>query len=274
MLDNDTKKAIKAARIMVTEAIEKNLNEAETRRRVERIFETVMGYDVLRHLTREFAVHGTGDTEYADFAIRTDEINVDIIVELKRVTEELSEKHIKQAVRYAIDIGCEWVLLTNANEWQVYHITFSQPPDLRQISRWCLFDDDIERVAAGFDIVSFKNVRKDGLKSLWDKHSALKTESLLAEILSESFIAMLRRKIRQEHSVPVNAEDVVAAIRSLLNDNASSIMDTMKICLPPKIKRVKKGNPSDPAGEQTEINPVAPSPAIEESPGESGSAAP
>ena len=37
-------------------------NEAETRRRVERIFETVLGHDPFAHLSREHAVHGVGET--------------------------------------------------------------------------------------------------------------------------------------------------------------------------------------------------------------------
>ncbi|GAI41959.1 unnamed protein product, partial [marine sediment metagenome] len=57
-LDKEVRKAILKARSLIEEVAKMDGNEAETRRRVERIFESLMGYDVLRHVTREHAVHG------------------------------------------------------------------------------------------------------------------------------------------------------------------------------------------------------------------------
>ena len=113
-IDRETRKAILAARRMVEACEKSDGNEAETRRRVERIFESVMGYDPLKHLSREHAIHGAGETEHVDFAVQLEAESTPVImVELKRVTINLAQKHPKQVSSYAINAGCEWILLTN-----------------------------------------------------------------------------------------------------------------------------------------------------------------
>ena len=126
-ISKEQRKAIRDARRMIEQAMKMDGNEAETRRRVERIFENVMGYDVLKHLSRERAVRGPGETEYVDFTIHT-EAGTDarpmVMIELKRVGMDLVKKHLKQIISYGIDAGCEWILLTNGREWKVYHVEF------------------------------------------------------------------------------------------------------------------------------------------------------
>ena len=58
-LDKELKKLINNMRKMIEDSVKADCNEAETRRRVERIFETLMGYDTFKHLTRELAVRGS-----------------------------------------------------------------------------------------------------------------------------------------------------------------------------------------------------------------------
>jgi hypothetical protein len=120
-LDKEVRKTLLNARSMIEEIAETGSNEAVTRQRVERIFETCMGFNALKHITPEYAVHGVGDAEYCDLAIRLDEKNPpEILVEIKRVTTDLSTKHLKQVASYAINKGCEWALLTNGREWRLF----------------------------------------------------------------------------------------------------------------------------------------------------------
>ena len=97
-LDKETRKAIKDAKKMIEDVYHADGNEAETRRRVERLFDSLMGYDPFKHISRELAVQGAGETEPCDFAIRCQDVKdkaPDIIVELKRVSLDLGKKHLK-----------------------------------------------------------------------------------------------------------------------------------------------------------------------------------
>jgi DNA-binding NarL/FixJ family response regulator len=71
-LDKETRKALLDARKLIQDVAKTDGNEAQTSRRIERIFETVMGYRTFDHITKEYAVHGVGDTEHCDFAIQLD----------------------------------------------------------------------------------------------------------------------------------------------------------------------------------------------------------
>ena len=190
---------------------------------------------------REHAVHGVGDTEHMDFAIKLTPTQVSMVVELKRVNIDLSQTHLKQATRYAIDIGCEWVLLTNGRQWDLYHVEFGQPPEIRLIKAWNLLQDEIADLAESFELISFRSIKKGVLDSLWEKQSALTPQVLLAQILSEDSIRLLKNAIRKEAGVSLHPEDIVAAIRKLLNDQAGALMDQMKISLPERKVERRQG---------------------------------
>jgi hypothetical protein len=68
-LDKETRRAILEAQSMIEAIAKADMNEAETRKRIDRLFEILMGYDTFKHITQEYAVHGTGDTVYCDFGL-------------------------------------------------------------------------------------------------------------------------------------------------------------------------------------------------------------
>lgn len=244
-LDRAVRKAILDARNMIDDIDKADANEAETRRRVERMFETLMGYDAFKHITREHAVHGVGDTEHCDFAVQIEGSKKPvIIVELKRVGIDLSSRHLKQVASYAINIGCEWVILTNSKVWSLYHIIFGQPPQTKLIDSWNLMEDAPEKLAEKFDLIGYKSVKKGELDILWQKRNVLNPLNLLKTLLSESSLNSIRRDLKKTTGVTVTPDEIVSAIRRLLNESAAIEMDTIKISLPattpaPKTRRPK-----------------------------------
>lgn len=242
-LDKEVKKAITNARKMIDDVSKTDGNEAETRRRVERIFETLMGFDVLKHISREHAVHGVGDTEHCDFAIQLDnkEPTVPIIlVELKRVNIDLVSKHLKQVTSYAINMGCEWALLTNGKEWKLYHISYGQPPQTKLVESWNLLSDDPAILAEKFAIIGYKNLKKDGLSQLWEKRNVLTSKNVLKIICSEQSLNLIRREIRKSTEVTVTPEEIVGAVRHMLNEAALGEMEKTRISLPAKKQRAAR----------------------------------
>ncbi len=241
-LDKAVRKAITDARKMIQDVAKADGNEAETRKRVERIFEWVMGYDVFKHVTREYAIHGAGNTEHCDFAIQADageSSSPDVLVELKRVNIDLTPRHLKQVAGYAIDIGCEWVLLTNGREWKLYHITYDKPPQTTLIDSWSLVTDDPVLLAQKFALISYKEVKRGGLDRLWEKRNVLTAQNLLGVILSEDSLKLIRRELRRSTEVPVSPEEIVGAIRHLLNEAAIAEMSKIKISLPKRKPRTR-----------------------------------
>ena len=245
-IDRNTKKAIIAAQRMIEEVQQADGNEAETRRRVERIFDTLMGYDPFKHLSREHAVRGAGETEHVDFAIHVDgstESSPNIMVELKRVGVDLAPKHLKQVSSYAINAGCEWILLTNGREWRIYHVSFGQPPETKLLKSWDLLLDDAAVLAQSFELISFKSVRKGALDKLWQKSNVLTARNVLAAILSEGSIAVLRRELKRSSDVAIAPEDVVSGVRRLLNEAALTELSSIRISLPERKRRRRKSKP-------------------------------
>jgi len=241
-LDKETRKALLNARKLIEVVAKADGNEAETRRRVERIFESVMGYDTLKHISREYAIHGVGDTEHCDFAIQLDQKESSkpaMLVELKRVNIDLVAKHLKQAASYAINIGCEWVLLTNGKEWKLYHVSFTQPPQTKLIDSWNLIADNPVTLDRKFVLISYKNIKRDGLARLWEKSNVLTPLNILKAILSGNSVSLIRRKLKNDTDVLVSPEDIIGAIRRLLNESAIAEMDKVKISLPEKKQRKK-----------------------------------
>ena len=257
-LDPETRKVIREAQKMITDVAKADGNESETRRRVERIFESVMGYDVFQHVTREHAVRGAGITEHCDFAIQLDEgedAKPIIMVELKRINIDLSSKHLKQVASYAINAGCEWILLTNGKDWRLHHVSFGQPPQTKLMLQWDLLHDDIAAVATDFEIISYRNVKKGGLDELWQKANVLTARNVLSAIVSEDSIKVIKRELKRSTGVTVTPEEIVGALRRLLNEAALREIEDIKISLPEKKRRRRARTPKQDK-EQEEIGPV------------------
>ena len=82
----------------------------------------VLGYDKYEDLTTEYQVKG----EFADYGVRIAKQLV-AFIEVKRCTTKLSARHLRQVEMYAVNEGVEWMILTNGQVWQVWHLTPGLP---------------------------------------------------------------------------------------------------------------------------------------------------
>ena len=255
-IDRGVRAAIRSAQKMVEELERSDGNESETRRRVERLFDTLMGYDPFKHLSREHAIHGAGETEHVDFAIHVDgpDSAPRVMVELKRVGIDLAAKHLKQVSSYAINAGCEWIILTNARHWRLYHVSFGQPPETKLLKSWNLLQDDPAELAKCFEMVSFKSIRKGTLDDQWQKINVLSHKNTLGAILGESSVKLLRRELKRTTGTSVALEDIVAAVRRLLNEAALTELGAMRITFTPRKQRTRKNPTVEVEAAQTKSN--------------------
>jgi hypothetical protein len=256
-LSKERKQALKEAQKIIKQVYDHNGNEAETRRRVERIFESVMGYDVFKHLSRERAVKGSAETEHVDFAIQLEpgtKAKPLVMVELKRAKAELAKKHLKQVTSYAINAGCEWILLTNGIEWRIYHVEFGQPPEVELLDSWNLLTDDLIDVSDKFDLISFKSIVRNQLNITWQRVKVFAPEQLLEAIISESSLSAIRRYLYKNTGVRLKYEEIYSGISKMLNENSAQTLSNIK--LPSQKKRttrVKKPNSVDISNSKNEM---------------------
>lgn len=251
-VDKNVRRLIFDVRRIVQEAEKSDCNEADTRRRIERIFESLMGYDPFKHISRERSVRGAGETEHVDFAIQLEEgedAKPKIMVEIKRVCVDLLLKHLRQVSSYAINAGCEWILLTNSREWKLYHVSFGQPPITKLIHNWNILTDDVSTLAQRFELISYKSVKKGTLEEVWQKTNILHPRNLLQAILSDGSINILRRELKKNSGMRLTTEDIMSGIRRLLNEAALTELENVRLSLPnrkPKTKRRKtKASPEE-----------------------------
>src|SRR4030095_12000196 len=78
--------------------------------------------DKYAEITSEHMIRGT----FCDLAVKLGG-HLAFLIEVKAIGLELKDQHVKQAVDYAANQGCEWVALTNAIGWKVYKVCFSKP---------------------------------------------------------------------------------------------------------------------------------------------------
>ena len=254
-LDKEVRKALLDARKKIEAVAKVDGNETETRKHVNYIFGTVMGYDIFSHITSEYAIYTSGETVHCDIAVQLDHKEAskpDYLVELKRVNMDLTSKHLRQAASYAIDIGCEWVLLTNGKEWKLYHISFGKPPQTKLVDSWNLITGDTSILAGKFNLIGYKNIKRGGLARLWEKSNVLSAQNILKVILSEQSIRLIRHGIKRTTDVTVSPEEIVGAIRHMLNEAAVGEMEKVKISLP--VKKQKRTTSSKRSKEKEEIN--------------------
>jgi len=258
-VDKDIRRKILDSRRIIQDAEKADCNEAETRRRIERIFESVMGYDAFKHLSRERSIRGAGETEHVDFAIHLEEgtdAKAEIMIEIKRVSIDLAPKHLKQVSSYAINAGCEWILLTNSREWRLYHVSFGKPPVTKLMHSWSLLTDDVSLLAQRFDLISLKNIRKGALQDLWEKTNVLHPRNLLQAILSEESLKDLRRELKKYSGVLLSPEEIMSGIRRLLNEAALSELENVRISLPKAKSKSRKTAVKKPRKQEDESEVV------------------
>lgn len=188
----------------------RDVSEADTVTLVKDLLAEVFGYDKYSELTGEFAIRGT----FCDLAVRLDD-RVCELIEVKAVGVTLNDRHLKQAVDYAANQGIEWVVLTNASAWQLYHIIFAKPIDFRLVASMDVTsldarnEEDLE-LAYAFTKEGFKKGVPGAIRDRQDATSRFLIAALLLH--NENLRNVLRRELRRVVDVNVNEDDILKVL--------------------------------------------------------------
>ena len=172
----------------------RDVNESDAVVIVTDLLQEVFGYDKYAEITSEHMIRGT----FCDLAVKLDG-TLSFLIEVKAIGLELKDQHVKQAIDYAANQGCEWAVLTNGAIWKVYKVTFAKP-----IQHELVVDIDLlalnHRNSEHIELLGL--LAKEGWQKaqLGEYHSqkqALSRFTLAALVLSDPILDVLRREIRR-----------------------------------------------------------------------------
>jgi len=174
--------------------VARDANEGDTRLLVTDFLCEGLGYDKYEDLTTEYQVKG----EFADYGIRIDK-QLAAFIEVKRCSQKLNPRHLRQVQSYAVNEGVEWMVLTNGQVWQVYHLSAGLPVTVDLV-----FDVDLLAeggIAAKVDSLFY--LSKDAftrrlVDGLWKARAATSGRSLAQVLQNAAVIDAIRKEVRRQ----------------------------------------------------------------------------
>ena len=185
---------IKRFQPILASAKSRDVGESDTVIIVTDMLSDVFGYDKYSEITSETSIRGT----WCDLAIKIDGA-IEFLIEVKAIGLELKDAHTKQAVDYSANQGTDWVLLTNAEIWRVYQVTFAKPIDSELVLEINFSQLNPKRTS---DIELLCHLTREGwLKSALGEFQAQKQALsrffLGAMVLSNPVLEVIRRELRR-----------------------------------------------------------------------------
>jgi predicted type IV restriction endonuclease len=190
--------------------VERDANEGDTRLLITDFLCDGLGFDKYEDLTTEYQVKG----EFADYGIRIEKQLI-AFIEVKRCTQKLGVRHLRQVQMYAVNEGVEWMILTNGQVWQVWHLTGGLPVvvDLALEVDLLGAGTIAQKVDSLFHL-SKEAIKRRLLDELWKAKAATAPKSLAAIVLSDSVIEAVRKELRRQTAYNVDLTE----LRRVLSD--------------------------------------------------------
>lgn len=211
------------------------LDESGTRLMINSFLTDVLGYTPIEEIKTEYMIRGT----YADYVIQIKGVQ-HFLVEVKSLSLQLSDKHLRQATNYGANEGIDWVLLTNGKNFDFYKIIFGRPIEVRKIFSIDLSDkDQIKKHADFIEFLHRDSVLQKGLKQLWNKSMALDPECISGLLYDVTVVNFIKRSLKNKFKARFTDEE----IQNSLNRVIEEAIDLEKVKIVKS--RKKKINKSD-----------------------------
>ena len=194
----------------LADLIARDANEGDTRLLVTDFLCEGLGYDKYEDLTTEYQVKG----EFADYGVRIAKQLV-AFIEVKRCTTKLSARHLRQVEMYAVNEGVEWMILTNGQVWQVWHLSPGLPVVLDMALEVDLLGDGGPTQKADTLFYLSKDAfKRRVIDELWQVKAATSAKSLAAVITSDTVMDQIRKELRRQTGHNIDPEELGELIRS------------------------------------------------------------
>lgn len=194
----------------LADLVERDANEGDTRLLVTDFLCDGLGFDKYDDLTTEYQVKG----EFADYGVRIDKQMV-AFIEVKRCTQKLGLRHLRQVQMYAVNEGVEWMILTNGRVWQVWHLTGGLPVAVDLAMEVDLLSDaGLAAKADRLFHLSKEAIKRHLLDDLWKAKAATSPRSLASVITSDVVLDAVRKEIRRQTSYNCEVAEIKRAIET------------------------------------------------------------
>jgi len=188
----------------------RDANEGDTRLLITDFLCDALGYDKYEDLTTEYAVKG----DFADYGVRIDKQLV-AFIEAKRVSQKLGLRHLRQVQMYAVNEGVEWMILTNGQVWQAYHLTGGLPVVVDLALEIDLLGDTGPSAKADLLFyLSKEAMKRHFMDDLWKTKAATCPKALAAVLLSDSVIDSVRREVCRQSGVNADTKEILRLLRT------------------------------------------------------------
>jgi len=188
------------------------LDEPATRLMINSFLTDLLGYAELEEIRTEHMISGA----YADYVIQVDR-KKHLVVEVKAIQIDLSEKHLRQAVGYAANEGIDWVLLTNGRSFEVYKVIFKKPVTYKRLFAFDLRDSSILKDAAEGLVLLHKRFLTHGeLDNFWTRFQALEPNNLCRYFYTQDIIRFLRRALKRDAGLSFSEADILDSVHEIV----------------------------------------------------------
>jgi hypothetical protein len=201
---------IKAYQQIALSHKDRDVSEADTVTVVKDILSDVFGFDKYAELTSEHQVKNT----FCDLAVRIDG-KVHVLIEVKAAGITLNSKHIQQALNYGVNLGTEWIVLTNAVEWHIYKVKFGQPVDFEEVSRFefASINPKNEDAQRTLFLLCREGLTSNAMLAFHNQAQILNQFTIGQILLSDPVTSLVRREFRRLFpDIRVEGEDVKAML--------------------------------------------------------------
>lgn len=188
------------------------LDESGTRLMINSFLSDVLDYLPIEEIKTEYMIKGT----YADYVIQIKGVR-HFLVEVKALSFDLSEKHLRQTINYGANEGIEWALLTNGRNFEFYKILFNKPIESRKIFSIDLSDGS--RLKSSVEQLQFlhkDSIAKKGLKILWNKFEALFPENVAGILYSKAVVNTIRKLIKVKYGEKCDDEEILKTLQRIV----------------------------------------------------------
>jgi predicted type IV restriction endonuclease len=202
--------AVRRSMKPLADLIARDANEGDTRLLVTDFLCEGLGYDKYEDLTTEYQVKG----EFADYGVRIAKQLV-AFIEVKRCTTKLSARHLRQVEMYAVNEGVEWMMLTNGQVWQVWHLTAGLPVVLDlALEVDLLGEGTLGHKADGLFAISKEAFKRHVIDDLWKVKAATSAKTLASVILSDAVVEQIRKELRRQTGHQIDNKELRELILS------------------------------------------------------------